>query len=42
MKRRRYQYGSLTKKKNRFSEDVWQFRFYEMTQKGRRYGGRQP
>ena len=31
MKRRRYQYGSLTKKNNRFSEDVWQFRFYETT-----------
>src|SRR5258707_10414034 len=25
MKRRRYQYGSLTKKNNRLSEDVWQF-----------------
>src|SRR5208282_5539101 len=37
MKRRRYQYGSLTKKNNRFSEDVWQFRFYETTQEGRRY-----
>jgi hypothetical protein len=31
MKRRRYQYGSLTKKNNRLSEDDWQFRFYETT-----------
>ncbi|MGB6383739.1 MAG: hypothetical protein WBD25_11275 [Terriglobales bacterium] len=37
MKRRRYQYGSLTKKNNRHSEDVWQFRFYETTHEGRRY-----
>ena len=37
MKRRRYQYGSLTKKNNRLSEDVWQFRFYETTPEGRRY-----
>jgi integrase len=37
MKRRRYQYGSLTKKSNRLSEDVWQFRFYETTPEGRRY-----
>jgi integrase len=37
MKRRRYQYGSLTKKNNRLSEDVWQFRFYETTHEGRRY-----
>jgi integrase len=37
MKRRRYQYGSLTKKSNRLSEDVWQFRFYETTLEGRRY-----
>jgi len=37
MKRRRYQYGSLTKKSNRLSEDVWQFRFYETTHEGRRY-----
>jgi integrase len=37
MKRRRYQYGSLTKKSNRLSEDVWQFRFYETTYEGRRY-----
>jgi integrase len=37
MKRRRYQYGSLTKKNNRHAEDVWQFRFYETTQEGRRY-----
>ncbi len=36
MKRRRYQYGSLTKKSNRLSEDVWQFRFYETTHEGRR------
>lgn len=37
MKRRRYPYGSLTKKNNRLSEDVWQFRFYETTPEGRRY-----
>jgi integrase len=37
MKRRRYQYGSLTKKKNRLSGDVWQFRFYETTHEGHRY-----
>ena len=37
MKRRRYQNGSLTKKSNRFSEDVSQFRFYETTPEGRRY-----
>jgi integrase len=37
MKRRRYQYGSLTKKNNRLSEDVRQFRFYETTLEGRRY-----
>jgi integrase len=37
MKRRRYQYGSLTKKNNRLSEDVWQYRFYETTPEGRRY-----
>jgi integrase len=37
MERRRYQYGCLTKKKNRISEDVWQFRFYETTPEGRRY-----
>ena len=37
MKRRRYQYGSLTKKNNRLSEDVWQFRFYETTHEGHRY-----
>ena len=36
MKRRRYQYGCLTKKSNRF-EDVWQFRFYETTPEGHRY-----
>jgi integrase len=37
MTRHRYQYGSLTKKNNRLSEDVWQFRFYETTHEGRRY-----
>ena len=37
MKRRRYQYGSLTKKSNRLSEDVWQYRFYETTPEGVRY-----
>ncbi len=37
MKRRRYQYGSLTKTSNRLSEDVWQFRFYETTPEGHRY-----
>jgi len=37
MKRRRYQFGSLTKKNNRLSEDVWQFRFYETTPEGHRY-----
>jgi integrase len=37
MKRHRYQYGSLTKKNNRLSEDVWQFRFYETTPEGHRY-----
>jgi integrase len=37
MTRRRYQYGSLTKKNNRLTEDVWQFRFYETTPEGRRY-----
>jgi integrase len=37
MKRHRYQYGSLTKKSNRLSEDVWQFRFYETTPEGHRY-----
>jgi integrase len=36
MKRRRYQYGCLTKKSNRLTEDVWQFRFYETTVEGRR------
>jgi len=35
MNRRRYQYGSLAKKSNRLSEDVWQFRFYETTPGGR-------
>ena len=37
MKRRRYQYGCLTKKNNKVTEDVWQFRFYETTPEGRRY-----
>lgn len=37
MNRRRYQYGSLTKRNNMLSEDVWQFRFYETTPEGRRY-----
>ena len=37
MKRRRYQYGSLSKKKNRLFDDVWQFRFYETTHEGGRY-----
>ena len=37
MKRHRYQYGSLTKKNKRRSEDVWQFRFYETTSEGHRY-----
>jgi integrase len=36
MKRRRYQYGSLTKKNNTISEDVWQFRYYETTLEGHR------
>ena len=33
----RYQNVSLTKRSNRFSEDVWQFRFYETTPEGCRY-----
>ena len=37
MKRRRFQYGCLTKKSHRLSEDVWQFRFYETTAEGQRY-----
>lgn len=37
MKRRRYQYGSLTKKNNQMGEDVWQFRFYETAPDGHRY-----
>jgi len=37
MKRRRYQYGCLTKKNNTHSDDVWQFRFYETTPEGHRY-----
>jgi len=36
MKRRRYQYGCLTRKRNSLSEDVWQFRFYETTPEGHR------
>ncbi len=36
MKRRRYQYGCLTKKHHAISEDVWQFRFYETLPDGRR------
>jgi len=36
MMQRRYQSGSLTKRSNRFSEDVWQFRCYETTMEGRR------
>ena len=37
MKRRRFQYGCLTKRSHRLSEDVWQFRFYETTAEGQRY-----
>ena len=37
MNQHRYQNGSLTKRSNRFSEDVWQFRFYETTPEGCRY-----
>lgn len=36
MKRRRYQYGCLTRKHHSISEDVWQFRFYETLPEGRR------
>ena len=36
MMQHRYQNGSLTKRSNRFSDDVWQFRFYETTLEGRR------
>jgi hypothetical protein len=36
MKRRRYQYGCLTRKRHTVSEDVWQFRFYETLPDGRR------
>jgi hypothetical protein len=36
MKRRRYQYGCLTRKHHTISEDVWQFRFYETLPDGRR------
>ena len=35
MKRRRYQYGCLTRKRHTVSEDVWQFRFYETLPDGR-------
>lgn len=34
--RQRYQYGCLTKVRRIRTEDVWQFRFYETTQNGRR------
>ncbi len=37
MNRRRYQYGRLTKKNNRISEDFWQFRFYKTSPEGRGY-----
>jgi hypothetical protein len=37
MKRRRFQYGCLTKRSHRLSEDVWQFRFCETTAEGQRY-----
>jgi integrase len=37
MKRHRYQYGCLTKRSHKLSEDVWQFRFYETTAEGQRY-----
>ena len=37
MKRHRFQYGCLTKRSHRLSEDVWQFRFYETTAEGQRY-----
>ncbi len=36
MARHRYQYGCLTRRNNKLSEDVWQFRFYETTPEGRR------
>lgn len=36
MKRRRYQYGCLTRKHHTVSEDVWQFRFYETLPDGKR------
>jgi len=36
MKRRRYQYGCLTRKHHSISEDVWQFRFYETLPDGKR------
>src|ERR1035438_1050563 len=37
MKRRRFQYGCLTKMSHRLSEDMWQFRFYETAAEGQRY-----
>jgi integrase len=33
---RRYQYGSLTRRKRIRTEDVWQFRYYETNPEGRR------
>ena len=30
----RYQYGSLTRRKNISTEDVWKFRYYEATSRG--------
>ena len=33
---RRYQYGSLTRRKRIRTEDVWQFRYYETTPEGQR------
>src|SRR2546425_881235 len=32
--RQRYQYGCLTRKKRTRGEDVWEFRYYEMTSTG--------
>jgi len=34
--RHRYQYGCLTRRKRIRAEDVWQFRYYETTEEGRR------
>ncbi len=34
--RPRYQYGCLTRRKRIRMEDVWQFRYYETTEKGQR------